>query len=62
MEQQNAILLDYLTLFIQQQLTHEQIVSMIKKDANFSASNRDTLMNCINSIKTNTKQKQTFKF
>ena len=52
MEQQSTILLDYLALFIQQQLAHEQIVLMIKKDANLSASNRNTLMNFINSIKT----------
>jgi hypothetical protein len=49
MEQQTALLVDYLALFIQKQMPHDSIVNMIKRDKDISPEIRKRLMIFINS-------------
>jgi hypothetical protein len=49
MEQQTALLIDYLALFIQKELPHDTIVNMIKKDTDISSEIRRRLLIFINS-------------
>jgi hypothetical protein len=49
MEQQTALLIDYLALFIQKQMPHDTIVNMIKRDTDISPEIRQRLLIFINS-------------